>query len=199
MGGHSIAEGVSVGRPERDSVMRNSRVRSVVAVVGGLVLLLPLTTAAKPGKEGGKGSPAATCFAQMKKLVGDWVMKDESGKEVVALRYKVTAGGSALQEIDFPGSDHEMISMYHMDGNSLVLTHYCHLGNQPHLKMTAASTPQKLVFECAGGTYTKSHDEMHIHRGVVTLKDADHMLSEWTGFTDGKAGFTAKFEVARKK
>jgi hypothetical protein len=182
--------------------MRNSRVRLVVSIVAASALIVPVVAIARSPQEEKKQEKkggAAACFARMKQLVGDWVIKDESGKEVVALRYKVTAGGSALQEIDFPGTDHEMISLYHMDGDSLVLTHYCHLGNQPKLKATASSTPEKIAFECAGGTYVKSHDEMHIHRGVVTFKGSDQMVSEWTGFTEGKAGFSAKFDVSRKK
>ncbi len=46
-----------------------------------------------------------------------------------------------------------MINMYHLDGDDLVLTHYCAGGNQPHMKLDRASaTSGKLQFDFIGGT-----------------------------------------------
>ena len=47
--------------------------------------------------------------------------------------YRVTASGTAVVETLFPGSDHEMVSVYTKDKKSgdLLMTHYCGLGNQP--------------------------------------------------------------------
>src|SRR5262245_23582703 len=65
---------------------------------------------------------------QFKQLAGDWVGKEvkgpNEGKEVRA-SYKVTSGGSAVVETLLPGTDHEMVTVIHPDGNDLVLTHYC--------------------------------------------------------------------------
>ena len=82
------------------------------------------TVAAHPGLE------------QMKKLAGTWVEADKDGKptDKVVSVIKVTAGGSAVQETLFPGQPQEMVSVYHMDGADLVMTHYCMLGNQPRMK-----------------------------------------------------------------
>ena len=75
-------------------------------------------------------------FENLKKLVGDWVQanpKTEAEKSVVALRYRLIAADSVVVETDFPGTDKEMVTMYHRDGDQLVLTHYCMCGNQPRI------------------------------------------------------------------
>lgn len=147
----------------------------------------------------GTQESAEACFTKLKSLAGDWYVADpQSGKEMVALRYKVTAGGSALEETEMPGTGQEMITMYHMDGASLVLTHYCHVGNQPHMKATAASTPRKIVFQCAGVGNAKSEKDMHMHALTITPVDDQHLQADWQLSQDGKPGEVAKFLVHRK-
>ena len=66
---------------------------------------------------------------------------DDKGKptdQVVSV-FKLTGGGSAVQETIFPGAAHEMVSVYHADGKDVVMTHYCALGNQPKMKLDPAS------------------------------------------------------------
>ena len=156
---------------------------------------------ASPRDEKSKNAGAAACFARIKSLAGDWFTKDEkTGNDVLALRYKVTAAGSAVQETIFPGEDHEMVTIYTMDGENLVLTHYCVLGNQPHLKATAASTPSKMEFTCIGGGNMKSENDMHMHHAVFTFTSNDKFSTHWSAYQDGKpmAGHEAKFEFTRK-
>ena len=147
-----------------------------------------------------KPSSAEACFTKLKTLAGEWMTKDpQSDKEVVGLRYKVTAAGSAVEETIFPGEGHEMVTMYHLDNGSLVLTHYCALGNQPKLKATDASTPAKMEFTCIGGGNMKSENDMHMHHGELTIKDNDHLVSHWSAYKDGKpAGHEVTFELHRK-
>ena len=98
--------------------------------------LLLLTVQASFGDEktDGKPSKAATnsSLEKMTKLVGTWVAADDDNKptDKVVSVIKLTAGGSAVHETLFPGQDHEMVSIYTLDGPDLVMTHYCMLGNQ---------------------------------------------------------------------
>src|SRR4029077_1754769 len=68
-------------------------------------------------------------FEALKKLAGDWVELGTDGKptDKIVSSIRVTSGGNTVQETLFPGSDHEMVTMYHLDGADLILTHYCHL------------------------------------------------------------------------
>ena len=90
---------------------------------GGLVVLVFAAWAAAESKEA--KSPAATAQAgleRLKKLAGEWVAADDQGQpttKVVSI-FKITAGGSAVQETLFPGSDHEMITMYTTTGGRSV-------------------------------------------------------------------------------
>src|SRR2546423_7808192 len=175
-------------------IHRKTALMSVCSLIG----LTAFGAASLSSPEKPKDSNAAACFAQLKKLAGDWMTRDEkTGKETLALRYRVTAAGSMVEETELPTSDHEMVTVYHMDGDNLVLTHYCALGNQPHMKATAASTPSKIVFECTGVGNSKSHTDMHMHGLVINVTDANHLANEWTLSQDGKAGHTAKFLVHR--
>jgi len=51
--------------------------------------------------------------------------------------YRVASAGSVVQETLFPGTPHEMISMYHLVDGELVLTHYCAMANQRGCASTA--------------------------------------------------------------
>ena len=116
---------------------------------------------------------AADAFASLKKLAGEWrgpaMMKGMPPAHSIV---RVTAGGSAVEEITFPGTKMEMVSLYHMDKGSLVMTHYCVLGNQPHVKLnTRKSTATELVFDYAGGTNLNASRDAHMHSLALTLPD----------------------------
>ena len=136
----------------------------------------------------------------IKKLSGDWLEVGPDGKTTgkIISTYHVTAGGSAVEETLFRGTDHERITLYHMDGDDLVLTHYCVAGNQPRMKAEKQAEPNKLVFNCAGGTNMKSENDEHMHHAAITWKDDNHIHSEWLEFKDGQSIMTAAFDLARK-
>ena len=103
-----------------------------------------LTLAATAVAEDKHGTPAKNAgLDRLKKLAGTWVEADDKGQptDTIVSVFKVTSNGSAVQETIFPGSDHEMVTVYYIDGPDLVLTHYCALGNQPHLKLDPKGLP----------------------------------------------------------
>ncbi len=137
----------------------------------------------------------------LKKLAGDWVALDKDGKPTgqIASSIKLTSGGSAVQETVFPGSDHEMVTIYYLDGNDLVLTHYCMLGNQPHLKADPTSTTNRLVFKFAGGSNINADKDNHMHDAVIEILDDQHVKTAWTRCEAGKACETHGFNMVRKQ
>ena len=88
--------------------------------------------------------------------------------------------------------------MSRLDGNDLVLTHYCSCGNQPRMKATLAD-PKKLVFEFAGGANLDPAKDTHMHEMSITLTDDDHIKSEWTMFEKGAKKGTKSFDLTRVK
>jgi hypothetical protein len=164
-------------------------VAAVLALAGGLE-----AGAARQGD----GRPA---FESLKKLAGDWVgylgAPDGPG---VSIRYEVTSAGSVVMERLVVGGDTEMVSMYHMDGQDLVMTHYCAAGNQPRLRLNPAqSGPTELVFDFTGGGNMDPDVDGHMHSGRILLKDDTHFESVWIGYQGGKPSGSKRFILARKK
>jgi hypothetical protein len=166
-----------------------------------LVAVIGVTVMAQGEGDKPKMKPPATSpgFESLKKLAGEWSGPGPDGKTATT-RFRVSAGGSIVHETLFPGTPEEMVTVYHMDGKDLVLTHYCMLGNQPRLKADDPSDAKNLSFKSVGGTNMKMED-MHMGRAVITFVDADHFEANWCGCTGGKVDeshcFSAKF--TRKK
>ena len=134
-------------------------------------------------------------------LAGEWVGKGvHSGMEHdIRVVYKVTAGGSAVVETIDPGTPHEMLTVIHPDGDTLVLTHYCVLGNQPQMKATPKAGDTKIAFEFVKATNLKSDKDMYMRSATFTFVDNDTLKTEWTHYQDGKETGKAVFELKRKK
>ena len=144
-----------------------------------------------------KNSPG---FEKLKTLAGEWSGKTKDGKPV-RVSYKVVSDGSALMEMLSMGKgEGDMVTVYHLDGENLMLTHYCSAHNQPRMKAEPASGEIKaLDFVFLDATNLPSPDSGHMHRLVVTFQDKDHMTQEWTWRDKGKDAFTEAFQYERKK
>ncbi len=174
--------------------------RSACLVARGLglvavLLALPVLGDDKPSVD------AKAAFAKMKTLAGEWsagVDGHGAGGGPQKVVYKVTGAGSVLMESQFPGTDHEMISMYHLDGDVLRMTHYCAAGNQPRTKYDPkASKPGELVFAFDGGTNLDPAKDLHIHGVTFKFKDDTHVDALWEGYAKGKSAGVTTFEMSK--
>lgn len=141
-------------------------------------------------------------MARLKALAGAWQGSDEDkdGKPDGEVFYRVISNGSAVAEFLAPGEAHEMVSMYHMDNDDLVMTHYCSAGNQPRMKARAASPGAKeLTFEFRDATNLKTPNDMHISGLVLTFVDDDHVVASWRGKANGKEMDHTVFKLERVK
>jgi hypothetical protein len=138
---------------------------------------------------------AKQAFAQLKKLAGTWEMKGPTG-ETMKVHYKVSGAGNTLIETQFPGDPHEMVSVYHMDGNKLMMTHYCAAGNQPTMVYKPGKDGKVLSFDFVRGSNMKLTD-MHIHAAKIKLIGPNQIESDWIGWMNGKKGPTTTFELKR--
>ena len=100
-----------------------------------LAAVVAVVAVALPAAAGSVDAGAA--FATLKSLEGHWTgtAAGHPGGDVV---YEVVSGGNTVMERMFPGSDNEMISMYYMEGDDLVMVHYCESGNQPKMKLISS-------------------------------------------------------------
>ncbi len=140
---------------------------------------------------------------KFKALVGVWEMTgmpdEHGGSGPATVTYKVTAGGNAVLETVFAGSEHEMVTLYYVEGDGLALTHYCMLGNRPHMRALPTTERNQIRFRCPEGEDKQLESEEHMHQATFTFVDADHLKSEWVLFKDGKAEQTHAATFVRKK
>jgi hypothetical protein len=138
-------------------------------------------------------------FAKLKALAGAWegTVEGEPGEH--AVEYRVTSGGNAVIESLFAGESHEMVSLYYLNGDDLVLTHYCAMGNQPHMRLDRqASSAGELRFTLDGGTGFDPAKDPHVHAGRIRLGDGGRLESEWEFFENGRHQHSGHFVLKRK-
>jgi len=166
-----------------------------------LVALFLVACATAQARDDKHPAPNSAALEPFKQLAGEWVGKANFGGQPVDARivYKVTSAGSAVVETMDPGGSHEMITVIHQDGDALGLTHYCAIGNQPHMKAKPKAGDKSVAFEFVDASNLRSPKDMHMHSVTFTFVDKDTLKTEWTNFNDGKAAETAVFEMKRKK
>lgn len=142
----------------------------------------------------------AALLEQMKKLAGTWEMKDEKGNTTTAAVFTVSSNGSAVREVMMPGGPEEMTNMYTMDGDALLMTHYCAMGNQPHMKAHVGPKANVITFETAGVSNLTDPNGLYMGSMTLTIVDNDHLRADWVSIKNGKAeGEKMPFELTRKK
>jgi hypothetical protein len=162
--------------------------------------MLVLTGAAMAQAGGGDGRPSLAAFEKFKALAGDWVAAEDgemSKKGDLVARYAVTAAGSAVVETVFPGSPHEMVTVYHPDGADLVLTHFCMEGNQPRMRAKGAQG-SRFDFAYDGGTNIDPKRDRHMHKAILEFLGVDEIRSEWTELSEGKPVLVVKSHLVRR-
>ena len=126
-------------------------------------------------------------FDRLATLNGEWRGEQEGVK--ISLIYTLTANGSALMEEFRPESGAVMITMFTVDGDHLIATHYCSAKNQPQMMTSAITEVQKpLAFSLARISGLKSPDDWHNTGLTVIREDNDHLTQEWTYQSKGQTG-----------
>ncbi len=178
---------------------------AVAARLGVVAMLGGIAGCASSGGAASKATTAPTpasmgMFDQLKKLEGTWVMKDENGQEQVALVTRVISGGNVVCETMFPGSAHEMVNMYHLDGGEVVVTHYCAVGNQPRMACASPARPGEFHFKFRDITNRPDPNAMYMGELVVRMDGGDKLSQEWTHFQNRQAaGQNARFDMTRRR
>jgi hypothetical protein len=141
------------------------------------------------------GPAANTSFEQLKSLDGSWEGKGSNG-EPVQVSYKVTSNGSALMS-EIKGKE-DMISMFNLDGDRLLMTHYCAVGNQPRMVASPSPDGKTITFHFLDVTNLATPDAGHMNRLVISMAEANHHTEEWVYNDHGKETKQV-FDLWRKK
>jgi len=98
-----------------------------------------------------------------------------------------------------PGDSSAMTTMFTVDGDHLIATHYCAAGNQPQMVSGVPNDLQRgVTFSLLRVTGMKTPADWHNTGLTVTLNDKDHITQRWTYLYKGKTG-TSVFHYTRKK
>jgi hypothetical protein len=142
-------------------------------------------------------SDAQKAFEKLKTLAGTWQGSFMSMSANLTLR--VTSSGNAiLHEVTVSGRADDPITMFYVEGDRLLATHYCDSGNRPRMEGKMSPDGKKIEFtlvDIAGHT-------RHGYMGniVFNFGDANHHTETgtWT-FSGNKPPLPIRFEYTRTK
>jgi hypothetical protein len=130
---------------------------------------------------------SAQAFQKLAGLAGLWEADTPRGK--VSTTFELVSGGSVvLERLEVGGKD-PMVTTYHLDGNRLILEHYCHAGNQPLMQakpFEAASN--EIDFDFVSAQNLASPQAGHMHQLKLQFRSADELAADWIWSEDGKLG-----------
>ncbi len=137
-------------------------------------------------------------FERIKDLAGVWTgsSKMHKKKEEATVIYQVTSGGQVVTETLFPGTTHEMISVYYEQGGKLAMTHYCMLPNRPTMEVKK-STAKQIDLEATAASVAPG--DLHMHSLSLTWKGPDQLTHKWVTWQNGKPGESSVITLTRVK
>lgn len=162
-----------------------------------LIATLLLGSTAVQSAENKSDAPfdSKAAFARLKTLAGEW-QAAKMGK--ATLTYELIAGGTSLVERESAERMPSMLTVYNLDGDRLLLTHYCMAGNQP--RMQARSFDAKtgeLRFTFLDATNLSGKDAGHMRNVTIRFIDNDNLVTDWEFYEGGKPKNTESFRYTR--
>src|SRR6267378_4542175 len=149
-------------------------------------------------------SNAQKSFDKLKTLAGSWkgqvtTVPQEAYVEgkLTQVSFRVTSMGNTLMhEMTMGGRPDDPITMLYLDGDRLLLTHYCDAGNRP--RMTGKMSPDGKTVEFEFLDVAGSTQYGHMHHAVFTFVDANHHIEDWTYMMPGDKPMHAHMDLHRK-
>ncbi|MGI8771485.1 MAG: hypothetical protein ACR2JE_08600 [Acidobacteriaceae bacterium] len=173
-------------------------------------VLISLTPVAFAQSDAQNQSRAQKSFTLLKTLAGTWQgpvttnppMHDMGQGTSTQVSMRITSRGNALvHEMNKAGTpedpakyDHP-VTMFYLDNNRLLLTHYCDAGNRPRMVASTSPDGKSVEFEfldVSGGT-----QQGHMDHAVFTIIDPNHHIEDWTYMMPGDKALHAHFDLKR--
>jgi hypothetical protein len=171
---------------------RRLAMNRILVVIGAAVTLtigLSLSATAETPATGpvAPPTPAQRAFERFKALAGEWQGQSTKGWTDKSV-FKVIAAGSCVLGTTFDAHPNEtMLTMYHMDGEHLMLTHYCVAKNQPRMRATEISEDgNTIVFTFLDATNLASRDKGHMDKAMFRFESDDRFTTKWTWYQNGQ-------------
>ena len=148
-------------------------------------------------------SEAQQAFDKLKTLSGSWVGQvttdpQEPMVEGNFAQFSLTEtsrGNALVHELSLsPLPDHP-VTMFYLEDDQLLLTHYCDSGNRPRMGGKLSPDGKTLEFDfldLSGG-----NEYGHMHRAVFTFIDENHHTEEWTWLKPDDQPVRVRFDLQR--
>lgn len=173
-----------------------------------LILLVPVAPAQHepaPAPTPAAPSEAQKAYEALKTLAGSWEgtltpippVKDFSGARVKVVIRVTSRGNALMHEMTIAGLPDDPITMLYLDGERLMLTHYCDVGNRPRMAGKISPDGKTVAFEVLD--ISGSTQRGHMADTVFTIVDANHHIEEWTSHFPGGKPMTGRFDLHRTK
>ncbi|MGA8153061.1 MAG: hypothetical protein WB952_19070 [Terriglobales bacterium] len=138
-----------------------------------------------------------TSFEKLKALQGSWAGKSSEGSPVQVSNRLISRGSVLMSEIH---GQEDMISAFYLDGDRLLMTHYCAVGNQPRMIGTISPDGKTITFNFLDATNVLETQPGHMQRLTVTMLDDNHHTEDWDFLSkDGSTHHHAIFDLQRTK
>jgi hypothetical protein len=154
-------------------------------------------------------SDAQKSFDKLKTLAGSWeghgttVPPQPDMPDLMQISLRVTSTGNALMhEMKGKGkpddrNDDDPITMFYVDGDRLLLTHFCDAGNRP--RMVGKVSPDGKTVEFDFLDVAGSTQYGHMDHAVFTIIDTNHHIEDWTYMMPGDKPVHAHMDLQRTK
>ena len=155
-------------------------------------------------------SDAQKSFDHLKTLAGTWQgavttdppQADMGNGALTQVSLRVTSRGNAMVhemkeagKADDPTRYDHPVTMFYLDNDRLLLTHYCDAGNRP--RMVAKTSPDGKTVEFDFLDVAGSTQYGHMHHAVFTVIDANHHTEDWTYMMPGDKPMHAHMDLQR--
>jgi hypothetical protein len=160
-------------------------------LIGRRALMLTLATLAACASPQASAQPGALrpaqVFQSLKALVGDWQGRTEAGRTFL-VSYRLIANDTVLVESWTMSPTRTSMTVYHMDGDALIATHYCPQGNQPRLQYRPETSNERLHFGFRDATNLADANAAHQHEFWIRRHADGTFARNETYVENGEAG-----------
>jgi hypothetical protein len=142
-------------------------------------------------------SDAQKSFTSLKTLAGSW-QGTYAGKPVQVSLRVTSMGNTLMHEMTMTGRSDDPVTMLYLEGDRLLLTHYCDAGNRP--RMTAQMTPdgKAVEFNVVDVANFSTAQGGYMQHAIFTTLDQNHHSEDWTFLIEGKP-VNAHLDLTRTK
>jgi hypothetical protein len=176
--------------------------KSVRCFLAAVLMLLSTVVFAQSDTQ---KSDAQKSFDKMKTLSGSWEGRtttippqaDIEGKPMQVTLRVTSMGHTLMHEATGTGRSDDPITMFVVDGDRLLLTHYCDADNRPRMVGRMSPDAKTVEFEFLDVTGNLKYG--HMQHAVFTIIDENHHIEDWTYMKPGDKPTVAHFDLQRTK